>query len=83
MATEREQCQETCNNQLTGNVPSDQFTMHFDLENNVKKQKKDEEELKKVYFISFILILENARVAEEVVPRYLKRVKGIGCQRRC
>lgn len=47
MATEREQCQETCNNQLTGNVPSDQFTMHFDLENNVKKQKKDEEELKK------------------------------------
>lgn len=47
LAAEREKCQETCNAQLTGEVPSDQFTMHFDLQNNVKKQKKDEEELKK------------------------------------
>lgn len=47
LASEREGCFETCTKELTGVTPSDEFTMHFELSNNAKKQEKDQKELKK------------------------------------
>jgi hypothetical protein len=37
LASEREGCFETCTKELTGETPSDEFTMHFELTSNAKK----------------------------------------------
>jgi hypothetical protein len=46
-AVGREKCQQKCDDQLKGDTPSDRFLMHFEVTDNLKKQKKDEEELLK------------------------------------
>ena len=53
-AVGREKCQQKCNDQLTGETPSDRFLMHFEVSDNLKKQKKDEEELVKVFSFFYI-----------------------------